>query len=398
MIAQHRIGAPQPLAQHVAQMLAAYQGAMAASAALGTESFPWHPLLDPSGLEPCDPVVLAQEVGARMATTLAGLARWQNHPYRRAPETAPPVWQSGATRLLDYAPDALHTAVAVLVLPSLVNRAYIMDLTPETSAMGRLAAAGLHPYLLDWGALGPDEAGFGIQHYVARARAALAHIGPACLLGYCMGGTVAAGLAARSSENIRGLVTLGAPWDFTAGGGVRSQLRLLYGQHDGAAARALLGGLAETYGCIPAALFQSLFAALTPLAFATKFRRFAELPANSPAETCFVALEDWLADGIAMSAPAAQELLLDWHLGNAPQLGNWQLEGGPVRAQNLTCPTLVVAGSHDTIAPAAGALALARAAPKATAFTAPTGHVGLITSARAAPVLWQRVCSFVQSL
>ncbi|MEX0970565.1 MAG: alpha/beta fold hydrolase [Paracoccaceae bacterium] len=398
MTAPHRLGAPQPLAQHIAQMVAAYQGALAAGAAVDKAGFPWHPALAVGALQTPEPVALAQEISHRMAATLQGLARWQNHSFRRPAETAPAIWQSGATRLLDYAPNATSDSPAVLVLPSLVNRAYIMNLTPESSAMGRLAAAGLHPYLLDWGAPGPHEAGFDIAQYIARARAALATTGPACLLGYCMGGTVAAGLVARYPTGIRGLVTLGAPWDFAFGGGVRNQLRLMYSQHDGAAANALLNGLAQAYGTIPASLFQSLFATLNPLAFATKFRRFAQLPANDPSEQCFVALEDWLADGIAMAAPAARELLLDWHLNNSPSTGQWQLGGAKVRASAINCPTLVVAGAYDNIAPMKGALALARAVPQATQLTAATGHVGLITSARAAPALWRRICSFVQSL
>jgi len=395
--APHRIGAPQPLAQHIGQMVAVYQAGLAGAAAAGRPDFPWDPSLDISGLNQPEPAQVAAEVAKRMDATMAGLHRWQTHPYRRPPCSAPLIWQSGAAKLFDYtAPETPANAPAVMVLPSLVNRAYVLDLMPGCSAMARLAGAGLRPFMLDWGAPGPAEAAFDIDDYINLGRAALAQTGPATVLGYCMGGTLAAGLAARYPGQINGLVTLGAPWDFAAGGGMRAQLRLAFGQHNGVAAETALTALAASYGHIPADVFQSLFAILNPLAFARKFRKFATLPDESKAGALFVAVEDWLADGIAMAAPAARTLLLDWHLHNTPAAGAWHINAKPVQAANIRCPTLVVAGQHDSIAPAEGALALAKAVPDAQHRLAPTGHVGLITSDRVAPPIWRDIGQFIR--
>jgi len=396
-IAPHRIGAPQPLAQHIGQMLASYQAALTGAAAAEHPDFPWDPALDVFDLRPPDPVYLAAEIAQRMSDTLAGLERWQAHPYFRPANKAPTLWQAGSSRLLDYStPETPKNAPKVLVLPSLVNRAYVLDLLPGHSAMVRLSDAGLRPYLLDWGAPGIDEAGFGIDDYVARALGVMEQLGPTHLLGYCMGGTLAAGIAARHPALVRSLVTLGAPWDFHADGGSRAQLRLIFGQNNGFTADTMLATLARDYGHIPAAVFQSLFALLNPLAFARKFRRFAAMPADEPAALLFVALEDWLADGIAMSAPAARSLLLDWHLHSQPAKGEWLLGGQPVLATDIRCPTLVIAGQHDNIAPAPSALALAANLPRAQRRTAPTGHVGLITSAQSAPKIWDDIALFIR--
>ena len=64
------------------------------------------------------------------------------------------LWQEGTTRLLDYAPAG---GMPVLAVPSLVNRAYILDLAPDNSLMRYLAGLGLRPFLVDWDAPGEVE-------------------------------------------------------------------------------------------------------------------------------------------------------------------------------------------------------------------------------------------------
>ena len=56
----------------------------------------------------------------------------------------------------------------VLVVPSLINRAYVLDLLPEASLLRHLVGApALRPLLLDWGAPGEAERGFGLDDYIA---------------------------------------------------------------------------------------------------------------------------------------------------------------------------------------------------------------------------------------
>ena len=129
-----------------------------------------------------DQVEIACEIAARLTATIArarDLAGASLSP-RRSP-TRRRSGREGCSRLLDYgaAPEAADPAgPPVLVVPSLINRAYILDLAPGRSLLRWLAAQGLRPLLLDWGAPGPAEAGFGLEDYGARAAAAGA--GAAC--------------------------------------------------------------------------------------------------------------------------------------------------------------------------------------------------------------------------
>jgi polyhydroxyalkanoate synthase subunit PhaC len=70
------------------------------------------------------------------------------------------VWHKGTTRLLDYGDGAGPT---VLVIPSLINRYYVLDLLPERSILRHLAGCDLRPLVIDWGAPGREERHFDQQ-------------------------------------------------------------------------------------------------------------------------------------------------------------------------------------------------------------------------------------------
>ena len=51
----------------------------------------------------------------------------------------------------------MTAAPAVLVVPSLINRYYVLDLLSERSFLRHLASRGLRPLVVDWGSPGADE-------------------------------------------------------------------------------------------------------------------------------------------------------------------------------------------------------------------------------------------------
>ncbi|MBC7801508.1 MAG: alpha/beta hydrolase, partial [Gemmatimonadaceae bacterium] len=124
---------------------------------------------------------------------IAGIAAYRRHPWQRNLPDPACLWQEGGSRLLDFGPPG---APPVLFVPSLVNRAYVLDIAPGRSMMRWLAAHGVRPLLLDWGWPGSVERGFTLSDYIAgRLLRAVSAVGPAVLAGYCMGGLLAAAAA-----------------------------------------------------------------------------------------------------------------------------------------------------------------------------------------------------------
>jgi polyhydroxyalkanoate synthase subunit PhaC len=325
----------------------------------------------------------------RFRDFLIGVEAYWRHPYRRRMPEVPVLWREGTTRLLDYAPAAEppRDALPVLVVPSLVNRAYILDLSEERSLLRWLGAAGVRPLLVDWDAPGEAERDLDLTGYIAgrlnRALdATLAAVGrPPVVIGYCMGGLLALALALRRQREVAALALLATPWDFHAvDGRLREMLAAMRGPIEAALVRD---------GALPVDVIQALFAALDPTLAPRKFARFAALDPNGREATAFVALEDWANDGVPLVRAVAQECLWDWYVGNAPARGLWRVDGAPVRPEELGVPALVAAPQRDRIVPRPCAEPLAGALPQAETLRPRTGHVGMVAGGAARTELWE---------
>ena len=316
---------------------------------------------------------------------IRGIAAYRRHPYHRTLADPPVLWAEGGSRLLDYGGDG----PLLLVVPSLVNRAYILDLAPERSMLRFWAANGLHPVLLDWGWPGAAERRFTLTDYVAGrlARAMAALSGPATLVGYCMGGLLAVAAALRCPAQVDRLVLLATPWDFHAAAPNASA---------SAAAAALQLAPVLAAGTLPVDLIQGLFAAQGAEEVAIRYRGFPALDPDSERARMFVALEDWLSDGVPLAGPVAAECIGAWYGENAPAQGQWRIDGTAVDPAALRVPALVALPGRDRIVPLASAVPLTRLIPGAAVLRPDSGHVGMIAGSRARAELWQPVTDWLR--
>jgi poly(3-hydroxyalkanoate) synthetase len=343
------------------------------------------------------PRAVFQELARADRALIAGIAAYRRHPYARSLPEPPTVWQEGDSRLLDYSLPGAASGTPVLLVPSLVNRAYVLDLAPGASLLRFLAAQGLRPLLLDWGWPGEVERGFTLTDYIAGRleRAALAALGitgkPAVLAGYCMGGTMAVAAAQRRPDLYAALALFAAPWDFFAHDG-GAQGRAL------AASLPVLEPLLAFNATLPVDALQALFAALDPYGIAEKYRGFARLdPASARAER-FVALEDWLNDGVPLAATVARECLEGFYGRNDPARLNWRIAGQVVDPAGIGMPAFVAVPARDRIVPPEGALALAERLPRVTLHQPAAGHIGMAAGATAERALWRPFTEWLSTL
>ncbi|MGE5145413.1 MAG: alpha/beta hydrolase, partial [Candidatus Eiseniibacteriota bacterium] len=134
---------------------------------------------------------------------------------------------------------------------------------------------------------------------------------------------------------------------------------------------------------------------LDPCLALTKFSAFGRLDPGSDQAEAFVALEDWLNDGVPLAAAVARECLIGWYGENTPGTGNWRIAGTAVRPETLTLPTLIVLPQNDRIVPPASAWALGRLIPGAETMTPPAGHIGMVVGGTAPEAVWAPLASWL---
>jgi polyhydroxyalkanoate synthase len=354
------------------------------------------PHLSERNTSPLDQEVLkrAFETAALQDRELvAGIAAYRRDPYIRTLKEPPLHWAESETRLLDFG--EVSRAVGrptVLFVPSLINRAYILDLLPQESMLRWLAGQGTHPYLLDWGWPGEIERKFTLTDYVAgRLDRALASIpGPIVLAGYCMGGLLALAAALRQPDKVKALALLATPWDFHAAD--PKQAKSL------SDTLPLLEAMMRFSGTLPIDALQTMFTMLDPFGVSEKYRSFAQLDKASARAKRFVAIEDWLADGVPLAAPVAREAFGGWYGDSNPAQGNWRVAGLVVDPAHFNGPAFCAIPTRDRLVPPESAKPLGAAFRNATIIEPETGHIGMIAGTNAREALWQPFANWLKRL
>ena len=311
---------------------------------------------------------------------------------RLAPTPRTTIATHAATRLYRFRrpdvplADVPATGMPLLLIPSLINRWYVLDLRPGASLVEALTNAGIDTFCLDWGTphdedryLDWDELQVRIRRAVRRVRrmTGAARVG---LLGYCMGGTLAAIHAALHPDEIGALVNLAGPIDFSRGGRLAHMVEPSWFD---------AGAIADA-GNVSASQMQSGFVALRPtLELAKHFAR-AELGDDGEARIAFDALEAWSADNIAFPAEAYRRYIRDLYQQNQLVAGDHRIAGEPADLARITAPVLTIVADRDHICPPAAATALNERCSSAVrdVLTVPGGHVGAVVGRRAAAEMY----------
>lgn len=109
----------------------------------------------------------------------------------------------------------------------------------------------------------------------------------------------------------------------------------------------------------------------------------------------FVALDDWINDGVPLARRVAVECARSWYRDNDPARGLWEVADQPVRPERLDRPALVVLPSRDKIVPPRSAAPLAAIIPGAAVLQPALGHIGMMTSAQAPAAVWQPISEWL---
>jgi polyhydroxyalkanoate synthase len=322
---------------------------------------------------------------------------------RRVPRGAPAVgttphtvvWSENKWRLLRFrATAAPRHATPVLLVPSLINRWYVLDLGPGRSLVEWLAAQGHDVFCIDWGSPGPEDrfltwddiAG----RYLGRAIRVVARHGNGGvhLLGYCLGGTLAVShVAAELSDEVVSLIALATPIDFEHAGIMATWTRS--GSFD-------VRTLVDALGNVPWQLLQASFHLIRPTLTATKMVALLDRAWDDEFLEGFLAAERWGNDNVAFPGACYAQYIEELYRANRLLAGTFAVCGRRAALANVRCPTLAIAFEHDHIVPlACAAPLLDRVGSRDKQLLVQSGgHVGAVVSRKASQRLWPEMSRF----
>jgi polyhydroxyalkanoate synthase len=313
----------------------------------------------------------------------------------RVPMGAAPhreIYRRNKLRLLHYEPRAERIyPVPLLMVPSMINRYYILDLTPGRSLVEYLLSRGIDVYMLDWGEPGDEDAVISFDAYIAEyldrvvkqvtRRSKSEQIS---LLGYCMGGTLTTIYTALRPRAIKNMVNLGAPIDFKDGG-------LLSRWTD--AAYYPVDKLVETFGNVPLFLMQAGFQMLKPMGQLAKWVTFFEKVENEEFVKVFLAMEAWANDNVAFPGEAFRQFVKTSYQENLLCQNRLAVGGERVDLGAIACALLNNVAQMDHIcAPKSASVLneLVASADKQLVIL-PGGHVGIVSGTGAKKYLWPTI-------
>ncbi len=314
-----------------------------------------------------------------------------------APTPRDTVFRDGTAQLYRFRrrdTSPAEAGVPVLLVPSLINRWYVMDLRQGASLVEALTQAGLDTFCLDWGAPEDEDRYLTWEDVVARLARTFRQVkrqtgsNRVAIVGYCMGATLSGIHTALEPDDVAALVNLAGPFDFSEAGflGHLADRRWF----DAAAIRAA--------GNVRGLQMQSAFTMLRPTQQLSKLVGWADRAHDPRFRDAFKALETWASDNIDFPAAAYETYIRDLYQENSLVRGEHRVGGRRVDLASIRCPVLTVTAERDTICPPRSATALnahCRSADTEVCLV-PGGHVGAVVGTKAAQVLYPAIIRFLR--
>lgn len=290
------------------------------------------------------------------------------------------VWRKNKSKLYRYCSHGIKHRTPVLILYALINKAYILDLTPGMSLVEHLVDEGFDVYMLEWGDFQWED------RHLTFADLVFDYIGHAVhkvcqfsrcdelsIIGYCMGGTMAAMYSSLFQfPRVSNMVFLAAPFDFEDAG--ISSKWINSGAFDA-------DKIADTFELVPSNFVDYGVKMLNPVNnFWGTYTRLWKAIDEGMSIKSWKVLNKWVNDNINFPGGAYRQWIRDMYQENLLAKGGIYLRGQQVELKNIDTALLVLAGEKDHIVlphQARAAMEYMSSTDKSY-YEFPIGHGGLV--------------------
>lgn len=319
-----------------------------------------------------------------------------------APSPYSIIAEVGGMKLLKFEPYANTPCTnknPTLIVPSMINRYYVLDLLPEKSFIEYLRKEGHCVYLIDWGIPKNEDNHLSFDDLITRrfdyfVDKCLENFGSfndqVHLIGHCLGGTLAAIYAPLFQHKIKSTMLLTTPVDFDFGGklGVWASQPMFNVQN-----------LTKAYGHMPWWMMQSSFQMLKPMLWLNKLEKLAKEYKNTEFMRNFIALELWSQDNVSFPGKCFNTLINEFYRKNSLVKGELQVQDQRVNLKSLKSPVLNVAASDDHIVLFNSTMQPYHLNEDANfeTFSVTGGHIGSLLGSKAQKNLWPKLSAWIKT-
>jgi len=314
------------------------------------------------------------------------------HEYNPSPEL---VLKKNKMRLYFFPKinSSKTTKFPILIVPSMINRHYILNLCKNHSLVEFLQIQGFDVYLLDWGIPKDEDRFISLEDYIGKylkkaSTTLLRHSKNIKfhLMGYCMGATLSFIHASLNSSQIISIINLLGPLDFEKSEMLRDWTQVEVFK---------VNNLVDAMGQLPPELLNSSFEMMRPIHLLKLKKREIDQFFSSKVkpDDFFKALKAWTEDNIPFPGEAYREYITQFYQQNNVINGNYKVFGKKVDLKIIKCPCLMIAATEDHIVPIKSAQVHINS--KTQFLTVKGGHVGSVVGKKASKELWPKISTWL---
>lgn len=289
-----------------------------------------------------------------------------------------------------------HKKTPILIVYSLINRHYILDLLPEVSVVKHFIDAGFDVYATDWETPSTFDKDLTLENYIheyvensVNKVREITGYEKITLFGYCWGGIFSLIYSTMHPQTVKNLVLHATPLDLEKPDTIIEKWTQ----------RIVPDIMVDKLGNVPGQLLNFSFMMRNPLENILKYPNYFQKPRSVEEIKQFFAIESWLYDSRPISGKVYSEIIKKIYHQNQLIKGQMQVGKRKVNLENLKMPVLNIVGTSDDLVPPDSSKYVMCEIPSLDKelIEYPTGHVGLCISKKAHQELWPQVVDWIKT-
>ncbi|MBL5791159.1 alpha/beta fold hydrolase [Heyndrickxia sporothermodurans] len=282
----------------------------------------------------------------------SGFSKTLTNPttYSGVPREA--IWKKNKATLWYYEPPIKNYSIPILLVYSIINQPDILDLDPENSLIQAFLDDGYEVYLLDFGIPGYEDRELTLNDYVTKyiekgVGRVLTHSGAdeISVMGFCLGGTLAAMHASVTDQPIKNLILSLTPIDFHVFPNFNRWKKPLTEKNTN------FDPIFDSISLIPSPFIEGGIRLITTPIYFSPYLSLLNRAYDDQYTVKWSRMNDWTKSHIPISGAALKQLFNDFVRDNKLINGGLVIDEKDANLSNIKANLLVVGSQFDKLVP-----------------------------------------------